>query len=43
MSALFGMLKYYALFAVLLTVIREIIKDAEDREGDGALGMQKEK
>ncbi|WP_264509603.1 geranylgeranylglycerol-phosphate geranylgeranyltransferase [Flavobacterium sp. N1719] len=40
MSALFGMLKYYALFAVLLTVIREIIKDAEDREGDDALGMQ---
>ncbi len=40
MGALFGMVKNYALIAVLITLIREIIKDAEDREGDDAQGMQ---
>ncbi|MFN8278023.1 MAG: geranylgeranylglycerol-phosphate geranylgeranyltransferase [Chitinophagales bacterium] len=33
-------MKGYALFAFLVTLIREIVKDAEDREGDAAAGMR---
>ncbi|MEN9336847.1 MAG: hypothetical protein RLZZ500_1834 [Bacteroidota bacterium] len=40
MGALFGMLKNYAILAVMITLIREIIKDAEDVQGDDAEGMQ---
>jgi 4-hydroxybenzoate polyprenyltransferase len=40
MGALFGMLKNYAILAVMITLIREIIKDAEDVQGDDVEGMQ---
>lgn len=39
MSILFSVLKNYATFAFIITLLREIIKDAEDYEGDYAEGI----
>ena len=39
MTILFSVLKNYATFAFIITLIREIIKDAEDYEGDYAEGI----
>jgi 4-hydroxybenzoate polyprenyltransferase len=39
MTILFSVLYNYALFAFVVTLIREIIKDAEDLEGDYAEGI----
>ena len=40
MTLLFKILTDYSIFAFLLNLIREIIKDAEDRNGDYNQGMQ---
>jgi 4-hydroxybenzoate polyprenyltransferase len=40
MKVMFYMLKDYALFALVLTFLREIIKDQEDIEGDQQEGLQ---
>jgi 4-hydroxybenzoate polyprenyltransferase len=37
---LFGWIAFYSLFAFIITFIREIIKDAEDFEGDKAYGQR---
>jgi len=37
---IFAELKWYFLFAFVVSLIREIVKDAEDREADAAYGMK---